>query len=499
MLLALLSGLAVLLHVGIELFAGYGIFRDEFYYIACSKRLAFGYVDHPPFSIWVLFLWRQLAGESQFAIRLLPALVSGAAVWMSGSLARRMGGGRTAVVFASLLFILSPICLAFASIWSMNILDLLFWLVAARIALDALEEGKPRQWLLLGVVLGLGCMNKISMVWFGLGLASVLIGSGARRQLRTPWPWAAVGIALLIFLPFALWNASHDFAHLEFIRNASMDKYGGITRADFLFSAILIHNPFAIVAVLGGLYWTLVGAGQRFRALGVIWLVTFIILLVNGHSKPEYLTAATTLMFVAGGVWIEQWSGKRANVFRVAFTAVILVSGILLAPLAAPVLPVESFIAYNNAIAPPVKNSEGHAMGELPQFFADMHGWESMAATVSKVYSSLPDEQRTSAVVLAHNYGEAAALEYYSDRHPLPRVISMHNNYWLWGYPSGIETVIVIGGSQDDHSTACKSVVAAATHRHRYAMRYESDLTIWICSGFRVSISEIWRSEKHYI
>ena len=28
--------------------AGYGIFRDELYYLMCGRHLAFGYVDQPP-------------------------------------------------------------------------------------------------------------------------------------------------------------------------------------------------------------------------------------------------------------------------------------------------------------------------------------------------------------------------------------------------------------------------------------------------------------------
>ena len=33
---------------------GYGWFRDEFYYVACARHLAWGYVDQPPLSIAIL-------------------------------------------------------------------------------------------------------------------------------------------------------------------------------------------------------------------------------------------------------------------------------------------------------------------------------------------------------------------------------------------------------------------------------------------------------------
>ena len=85
----------------------YGIFRDEYYYIACSKRLAWGYVDHPPLSIAVLTLSRMLFGEGQFALRIVPSLIGGAAVYLAGLIAREMGGKTLAQAVAALSFALT--------------------------------------------------------------------------------------------------------------------------------------------------------------------------------------------------------------------------------------------------------------------------------------------------------------------------------------------------------------------------------------------------------
>jgi dolichyl-phosphate-mannose--protein O-mannosyl transferase len=66
-------------------------FRDEFYYLACSHRLAWGYVDHPPLSIAVLWVVRHIAGESLLTLRVTAALASALTVWLAGSIARRLG------------------------------------------------------------------------------------------------------------------------------------------------------------------------------------------------------------------------------------------------------------------------------------------------------------------------------------------------------------------------------------------------------------------------
>ena len=81
---------------------GFGMFRDEFYYIACSDRLAWGFVDHPPLSIFFLRLLRLAFGDSLFVLRLVPALVVAAIAWLGSRLAREMGGSGFAQFLAAL-------------------------------------------------------------------------------------------------------------------------------------------------------------------------------------------------------------------------------------------------------------------------------------------------------------------------------------------------------------------------------------------------------------
>src|SRR5512133_2869414 len=70
---------------------GDGYFRDELYYLACTRRMAWGYVDHPPLCVALLWVVRHAAGESLLVLRAVAALATAAVVWMTGSLARRLG------------------------------------------------------------------------------------------------------------------------------------------------------------------------------------------------------------------------------------------------------------------------------------------------------------------------------------------------------------------------------------------------------------------------
>src|SRR5215211_7517805 len=79
-----------------------GYFRDEFYYLACARRLAWGYVDHPPLSVALLAVTTAIFGDSLLVLRVTAAAAGAASVWLTGRLARRLGGGRTAETIAML-------------------------------------------------------------------------------------------------------------------------------------------------------------------------------------------------------------------------------------------------------------------------------------------------------------------------------------------------------------------------------------------------------------
>ncbi len=499
----ILSVFTLILHLYTNLFAGYGIFRDELYYFACTNHLAAGYVDQPPLSIYLLALSRALFGDSLFAIRLLPSITAALTVYFTGLLTARIGGGLTAVLIACVTLAFSPIFLAMNSIFSMNSFDHFFWVLSAYLVIRIVQENKPTLWILLGAVIGLGMLNKISMAWFGVGLFAGLIFTPLRAHLKTPWPYIAALIAIVIFSPFIIWNSTHNFAHIEFVRNASRFKYSTLTPIDFMSGQLLLAGPLAILVWLPGLIYLLVSQRvKEYRVLGIIFLTTFLILIINWHSKAEYLAAAYPLVYAGGGMFIEAVV-KRKNFgwIKYGLAGLIVITGLITMPMALPVLPVDTFISYSKILGVSPQNSEHKELAELPQFYADMFGWEEFAATISRVYESLPDSEKVSAVVFAYNYGEAGAIEYYSSKYKLPAVVCPHNSYWYWAQPDSnkIKTVIIPGGNIEDHRSVCRQVAVAAVHKTRYSMPYENNLPIYICRNLYRSLKEIWRQSRTFI
>jgi hypothetical protein len=482
-------------------FFAYGIFRDELYYLACAKRIDLGYVDHPPFSIYILALWKWLFGDTLFAIRFVPAIISSASLFVLGILTKRLGGGRAAITIAMLTYMFTPIFLGMNTIFSMNTFDFLFWITSAYFLLRIVQEEDKKLWIWLGVVIGVGLLNKTSMLWFSSGVFLAIIFTSLRKYLKTKYPYIAAIIALIIFSPFIIWNISHDFAHLEFMRNAATRKYGGLSPMSFIMDQLLILNPLAVFIWLPGIYFFFFNEeGKKGKAVIFIWIATFLILLINGHSKGEYVAAAYQILFAGGAVMIEKWSTRKKWVKYSMAIPVILI-GIFFSPLARPTFPLEQFLKFQSTLGLEPLSNEGNSLNRnIPQYYADMHGWDDLAKSVSKVYQSLSEEERKATLVYCSNYGKAGAIEYYGKNYPLPKVICPHNSFWYW-WPdtNNYTTLIIIGGRIEDHLHSLKEVEAVGIHQTKYAMPYESNLTLFIGRGFIRPLEVIRASNKLFI
>ncbi len=492
--------LSLSLHLAVNATGGYGYFRDELYYIACSKHLAAGYVDQPPLSIFILAAARRLIGDSIFAIRLVPAIASALSVAVLCVLVRKMGGGRTAMVVASLCFLASPQLLSSQTYYSMNSLDILFWLLAAHALLHVVEAPGLSAWSWLGSVLGMGLLNKTSVLWLAAGVAAGIVLTGRRSQLRLAGPYLAGLIAIVVFSPFVIWNLQHGFPHLEFMRNATAEKYSSLTRLRFLGDQFRAMNPLTFLVAVPGLWWCFFDRdGRRCHILGISFLTVFAVLLANPHTKSEYVGAAYPPLFACGAVALSQLSRQRRRIALPVIMGLLVLTGALLAPLAMPVLPVKGYLRYAKALDVAPSTPENKKLSELPQFFADMHGWVELAQDVSAAYQTIPEEERKTTVAFVSNYGEAGALELYATKYALPRVICNHNSYWLWGVgATPITTFIRLGGKHEDYLKNYGDVALAGVHHARYAMPYEDDLGIFIARRRLVPIEEIWPKVKHF-
>jgi hypothetical protein len=422
-------------------------------------------------------------------------------VLLTGLMARQLGGNAYAQGLAALAVFIAGSYLGNNQYYSMNSFDLLFWTLGGFITLLILKNPKLRNWLFLGLVIGLGLLNKISMLWFSGGLAVGLLLSPARRLLFTKGPWLAGTFAVLLFLPHILWQMENNWPTLEFMRNATSYKMADNPPHQFALQQIRSMNYFSFPVWIAGLVFYFSKRGSQFRPLGWIYVFTFLVLVLSRRSRSGYLAPAYTMLFAAGAVYLEAWIRARNwNWIKPVYVVILILAGLWILPFAIPVLPVEMYIRYASLMGVRPSTAERKELAELPQHYADMHGWQAMTDTVARVYNSLSPEEQKKSAIFTQNYGEAGAISFFGKKYGLPAVVSGHNNHWLWGPPEGLtgEVVIIVGGDPEDHNAIFESVEHADTHRCTYCMPYENNLPIFVGRNMKVPLKELWPQVKHY-
>lgn len=498
-LLAYLALAKLLVHLLTN--GNYGYFRDEFYYVAAGERLDLGYVDFPPFVAIVADVSRFLLGDSPVALRFFPALAGALVVVLAGLMARELGGGRFAQGLAALATLVAPNFLAMGTFLSMDAFDQLFWVSAAYVLLLILRRGQPRLWLLFGLIVGLGLLTKVSMLFFGFAVFFALLLTPARRHLRTRWPWVGGVIAFAFLLPYVFWQIEYGWPTLEFWAN-----YGGkvdpASPLEFLVEQIVTMHPLTLPIWTIGLYYYLFSrAGQPYRPLGWIYVVLFVLFVVQ-NAKFYFLAPAYPMLFAAGGLQIERFVRRRRwDWLKPVYVVILLVGGTVVAPLVAvPALPVETLAKITGVAGGDAGvEMETREVGQLPQQFADRFGWETMVATVAGVYRDLPPEERAESCIFTSNYGEAGAVDFFGPQYDLPKAISGHNNYYIWGPGDCTGQVIIsVGIPLSRLETLFDDVEQVDMSDCEYCMPDEDNLPIYVGRNPKATLQEIWPQVKHY-
>lgn len=496
---AIVAALAVL-KLALQLYAAphYGIFRDEMYYLACAQHPAWGYVDHPPLMPMLAGFARAVFGSSLLGLRFLPALAGAALVWLTGSMARQMGGDRFAQALAALAIITAPIYMLMQHWLTMNAFEPLLWMIIAVCALRYIHSGDMRWWLLIGILCGIGLEMKYSVALFALGLITGLVFTPHRRVLASKWFWLGVVASFLIFLPHYLWLIHNHFPFLEYERNIRATtrdvRRGPIA---FLIDQASILNNISAPLWIAGVAWLLfTRAGARYRVFGWTFLVVLGVLMA-AHGKNYYVSPVYPMVFAAGGVAFAQF--LRSAWLRGFCVAALAISGILLAPVALPLLPPQTFLRYQQALHISIPKAENQRTGPLPQYFADEFGWEDMVRKTAAVYNSLPPEERARTAIFGNSWGQAAAIDFFGPRYGLPRAISANNNYWYWG-PRQYDgsTMIILGSDGSGDREHFASVLDSGQQTDNPWSREDEHYTIWICRGLHWKLRDLWPQIKHW-
>jgi 4-amino-4-deoxy-L-arabinose transferase-like glycosyltransferase len=466
----------------------YHYFRDELYFIACGRNLDWGYVDHPPL-VAIYARIGELFGPSLRGFRLIATISGTLRVILTGVIAARLGGGRAAQALACTAVLLAPIYLAIDMILGMNTVEHVIWLGCLLVVIEIANGASEKWWLLFGALAGLGLQNKHSMLFLGAAVVAAMILTPLRRSLARPWIWIGGAIAALIFLPNVLWQIRYDWATLELLRNVkNTGKNVVLAPGPFLLQQAMMLNPLSAPLWIAGLIWLF--TRREYRVLAWTYAI-LLVLFIRLEAKDYYLAPIYPMLFAAGAVLVT-----KKRIATIAVGALIVISGLIAAPLALPVLSPERYLAYQRKLGVKPQAAEVSHTSEMPQIWADQFGWEEMVRQVARYYHSLPETERKKTGIYTNNYGQAGAIDFYGPQYGLPKAISGHQNYFLWG-PRGVtgESIILI--EWESEPELWTSLTQVGRRHHPYAMPDENG-PIWHGRGLKKPMSEVWPGVKHW-
>ena len=463
----------------------YGFMQDELYFIVAAHHLAFGYVDQPPLAV-LLTRITDILGVSPTAIRIAPALAGGATVVLTARQAALFGAGRTGRVLAALAMACSPVLLGADRVANTTPWDLLAWTVVVVCISTALLQDRPRWWLGAGVAAGLGLQDDNIVLLLLAVLAVGIFCSVQRPVLRTWWPWLGSAIALVIWAPNLIWQATHGWPQLAMSaalhrENDSAGAYVAGLPEQLLLAGLLV-SPL-IVAGFIRLWQT---AELRFLAIATALVVIYVLVWVPG--KGYYTGGLAPAVLAAGAAAAERWAarGHRPGARNGLLVAAPLV-GLIVAMIAVfPILPVTDVHKL------PASVQQSSQVG-------DTVGWPQLTAAVVAQDAALTGSGERPTAIFTGYYGEAAGIQVFDGHDHLPPVLSGHNAYWMWGPGSAADrTVLTVDalGQLRPYFASCRLLTTFNPPYH--VQNNWTDIQIGVCTRPVASWHAIWPHLKRY-
>jgi hypothetical protein len=335
----------------------------------------------------------------------------------------------------------------------------------------------------------MGLLTKYSIIFFIAGLLACVILTRARRYLLSPWFWAGIAVALLIFLPNFLWQVHHQLISYTFLHHIHVRDVGEGRADGFLTDQFRICvNLFAAPLWIAGLVAFL--CHRRYRMLAWMYLVPLALFFL-AKGRGYYMAAAYPMLLAMGAATAESWLSSlsrwaRRTIESVFFSGLALCAAYILAvvvPLA-PAGPLRDFALKRN--------------GDLREEF----GWQELVKTVAGIRDSLSPEQQASLGIVVGNYGEGGAIEMLGPAYHLPPPISTTNSAWLRGYPTPQPTtLIVIGNTRedvDDLFTGCRLAGHNSNSEGIRNEESEDHPDIFVCGPPRLAWPELWKRHQDF-
>lgn len=472
--------------------------RDEFLYLAEAHHLAWGYLEVPP--LLSFFAWlTHLFGHDMFWVKFWPDLFGMFTFIIAAKAVQKLGGGAFATFLVFLPFVFGAYLRLFF-LFQPNTPEVFFWTLISYSLLRYIQTKKNKYLYILGIAIGLGMISKYSVAFFVVSILAGLLLTRQRRIFGNEKLYYAGGIAILIFLPTALWEYNHHFPVIVHMKELNKYQLQYINPVSFLVDQLLMNLP-CVFIWLAGLYFLIFSFdARRYRVFAWAYVFVIILLLVL-HGKNYYSLGVYPILFAFGAYHLEQWSFRRAKAWRYAFILIPIVLGVIFIPL---LLPVSSPAGLANYYKTMHMEKTGLLKWEdlknhpLPQDFADMLGWEEMTQKAAQGYNNLDDSDKAHTFLFCDNYGEAGAVNYYRYKYNLPEAHSDNGTFLYW-LPKNVHIdnllLITDDTAEMQHPFVKDFVSATVVGRvtNKYAREYGSLIILF--KGANDTINEMFREK----
>ena len=478
----------------------YGYFRDELFYISISDQFSFANLDVLPLTPLFLKLMVAIFGYSIKTLHFASALCGAFILLLTCLITREMGGKKYAVFLTGLFMMFSGF-LIFGALFTYDSPDFLIWVTAIYLLIKIIKAERPKLWILLGIVLGLGFLNKLTILFLGLAIFVSLWFTPQRKYFKSPWIWLSALIALVFALPFIVWQSQHNW----YFVNVASDYSGGLAYAasfpEYMWNQIFPNNIFAFPVWIAGLGFLLFSKRWKsYRLFGIMYVFLFFLFFLIG-AKFYFLTPMYSILLSAGSIkiedYFENYDRQKSNIkkLRIALPLSYILLSMPFLPMAVPILPIGQFVKYAEVLGVDAGvRTENNRIDKLPQHIADRFGWEEMVDQVASVYDNVKTVNNENIGLLTSNWGQAGALHLFGKKYNLPEPASLHGWYYFETLRTHkiADNYVTIGLSGDGLRTIFSDVIPLGIYTNPYCMPYENNKPIYLCKKPKIDLKQYW-------
>ena len=470
--------------------------RDELLYFSLGLHPAAGYATVPPMIGWIAWLMENLFGYSVLAVRLFPALISGAMIFLASSIAKELGGSGYASFLAALGLLISNFFLRSFSLYMPVFMEIFLWTLCIYLIIKYINSKKDKFLIIFGVITGIALLNKYLVGLLFAGLIVIIPFTEYREVFRKKMFWAGLAAGFVIFLPNFIWQVSKGFPVFHHITELYNTQLVHMNVPLFLKEQLLMPITGTVFTIAGLIFLLSNKKIKKFRFLGFLSLFMIAGLMIL-KGKSYYTLGIFPLLITSGAVAYGHWIKKAW--LRVIFPIILVLLTLPVIPFGIPIYNEAGLIKYFKALDEKYRIDVGRrfedgSIHSLPQDYADMLGWEELTSITNKAYKMIGDKKAS--FIYCENYGQAGAITIIGKRYGLPEAVSFNESFRYWipeKFNPDITSLIYInhqlGG---DIQRLFNKITLIGKISNPDAREYGAE--VYLCEYPKISFNEFWAS-----